>query len=87
MVGCLKDHTARETLERCLNKEIDLNVDDLATIIKKDKMNVVTGEEQGITNFETIVSCYFDTIDTRLREFYNKVMLCKLDDAKKEYME
>jgi hypothetical protein len=32
-------------LEKSLNKEIDLTVEDLGVIIKKDKMNVVTGEE------------------------------------------
>jgi hypothetical protein len=87
MVGCLKDHPFRETLERCLNKEIDLTVEDLATVIKKDKMNVVTGEEQGIQNFESIVSCYFDTIDTRLREFYNEKMVQEVEKAKQEFIE
>ena len=75
MVDCIKDHQLCPVLEHSLNKEIDLTVEDLATIVKKDKMNVVTGEEQGIANFETIVSCYFDTIDTRLRDFHNSVML------------
>lgn len=64
-----------------------MTVEDLAVVIKKDKMNVVTGEEQGIANFETIVSCYFDTIDTRLRNFHNSVMLRELEKAKQEYME
>ena len=87
MVDCIKDHQLCPVLEQSLNKEIDLTVEDLGTIVKKDKMNVVTGEEQGIANFETIVSCYFDTIDTRLRDFHNSVMLQELDKAKQEYME
>ncbi len=50
-------------------------------------MNVVSGEEQGLSNFESIVSCYFDKIDTRIRGFHNNVMLGALDQAKQEYME
>ena len=87
MVDCIKDHKFCPVLEKSLNKEVDLTVEDLGVIIKKDKINVVTGEEQGLANFETVISCYFDTIDTRLRDFYNYMMLSELEKAKQEYME
>jgi hypothetical protein len=44
-VDCIKDHELLPVLEKSLNKEIDLTVEDLGVIIKKDKMNVVTGEK------------------------------------------
>ena len=87
MVDCIKNHELCPVLEKSLNKDVDLTADDLGVIIKKDKMNVVTGEEQGIANFETIISCYFDKIDTRLHDFHNDVMLRALDQAKQEYMD
>ncbi len=48
-------------------------------MIKKDKLNVVTGEDKGLKNFETLIQLYFDTLETKLTDFHNKVILAALD--------
>ncbi len=75
LAGFIERHPVTEALERALDSEKDITAEDLKVIIKKDKLNVVTGESQGIKNFEVIVSTYLDTIDTKIRNFYNNVML------------
>ena len=55
-------------------------------MIKKDKLNVVTGEDTGLKNFETLIQVFFDTLETRLTDLHNKVILPAVADAKLTYL-
>jgi hypothetical protein len=87
LAGFIERHPVTEAVERALDKDKDLTCEDLKVIIKKDKLNVVTGEAQGLKNFEAIISTYLDTIDTRLRDFYNNTVLKELEIAKQSYLQ
>jgi hypothetical protein len=54
MLSYIKSHPYAKILESALEED-DLNLSDLDRVIKKDKLKVVTGDEQGLKNFETLV--------------------------------
>ena len=85
MLNYIKSHPYSKVLESAL-EEGDLNLADLENVIKKDKLKVVTGEEKGLKNFETLIQKYFDTIETRLTDFHNNIILKALEQAKKDYL-
>lgn len=85
LLAYIRNHPYSRVLEQALEPG-DLNLEDLDRVIKKDKLNVVTGEETGLKNFETLIQLYFDNLETKLTDFHNKVILPALDQAKRDYL-
>ena len=78
LLAFIINHPFSKVLEQALEPG-DLTLEDLNRVIKKDKLNVVTGEDKGLKNFETLIQLYFDTLETKLTDFHNKVILPALD--------
>ena len=85
LLAYIRDHPSTKVLERALEPG-DVTLEDLEKVIKKDKLNVVTGEDTGLKNFETLIQVFFDTLETRLTDLHNKVILPAVADAKLTYL-
>jgi hypothetical protein len=85
LLAYIRDHPSTKVLESALEPG-DVTLEDLEKVIKKDKLNVVTGDDAGLKNFETLIQVFFDTLETRLTDLHNKVILPAVTEAKKTYL-